>query len=201
MALALTPTPINSRRVDLPRIERAVRDILLAIGEDPSRDGLLDTPSRVARMYAEVFEGLHGDPSKVLSAVFQEDHQEMIIVRDVPFYSMCEHHLLPFHGVAHFGYLPKGSIVGLSKVARLVEALSRRPQVQERLTGQIADTFCETLHPAGVGVVIEAEHLCMTMRGVRKPGSKMITSALRGAFRDSPETRAEFLANVRRRDL
>jgi GTP cyclohydrolase I len=199
VALA-TPTPIGSRRVDLARIERAVREILLAVGEDPGRDGLRDTPSRVARMYAEVFEGLRGDPADVLSAVFQEDHQEMVIVRDVPFYSMCEHHLLPFHGVAHFGYLPNGSIVGLSKVARLVEALSRRPQVQERLTGQIADTFCETLHPAGVGVVIEAEHLCMTMRGIKKAGSKMITSALRGAFRDSAETRAEFLANVRRRD-
>lgn len=197
MAMVMTPTSINSRRVDLARIERAVRDILLAIGEDPSRDGLLDTPARVARMYAEVFEGLQADPSDVLSAVFEEAHQEMIIVRDVPFYSMCEHHLLPFHGVAHFGYLPKGSIVGLSKVARLVEALSRRPQVQERLTGQIADTFCKTLHPAGVGVVIQAEHLCMTMRGIRKPGSKMITSALRGVFRDCAETRAEFLANVR----
>jgi GTP cyclohydrolase IA len=200
MAMAMAPTPIKSRRIDLPRIERAVRDILQAIGEDPTRDGLRDTPSRVARMYAEVFDGLHGDPADVLSAVFQEDHQEMVVVRNVPFYSMCEHHLLPFHGVAHFGYLPQGSIVGLSKVARLVEALSRRPQVQERLTGQIADTFCETLHPAGVGVVIEAEHLCMTMRGVRKPGSRMITSALRGVFRDCAETRAEFLANVRRHD-
>jgi GTP cyclohydrolase I len=148
-------------------------------------------------MYAELFEGLHTDPADTLSTVFREDHQEMIIVRDIPFYSMCEHHLLPFHGFAHFGYLPNGRIVGLSKVARLVECLSRRPQVQERLAGQIVDTFCETLDPLGCGVVIEAEHLCMTMRGVKKPGSKMVTSALRGVFRDLPETRAEFLANVR----
>ena len=184
---------------DGARIEHAVRDILTAVGEDPSREGLRDTPDRVARMYREIFSGLATDPRDELSATFEEDHSEMVIVRDIPFYSMCEHHLLPFHGVAHFGYLPNGRIVGLSKIARLVETLSRRPQVQERLTGQIADTFCEVLEPIGAGAVIEAEHLCMTMRGIKKPGSKMVTSALRGLFRDSPETRAEFLANVRQR--
>ncbi len=148
-------------------------------------------------MYAEILEGLHRDPADELSSMFTENHAEMVIVRDIPFYSMCEHHLLPFHGVAHFGYLPNGVIIGLSKVARLVDCLSRRPQVQERLTGQIADVFCETVQPAGAGVVIEAEHLCMTMRGIKKPGSKMVTTALRGLFRDAPQTRAEFLANVR----
>lgn len=183
--------------VDMLRIADATHQLLAAIGEDPNREGLRDTPSRVGRMYAELFEGLHTDPAAVLTAVFTEQYQEMVVVRDVPFYSMCEHHLLPFHGVAHFGYLPNGRVVGLSKVARLIECLSHRPQVQERLSGQIVDTFCEVLHPIGAGVVIEAEHLCMTMRGVKKPGSKMVTSALRGVFRDIPETRAEFLACVR----
>lgn len=182
---------------DLERIERAMREILLAVGEDPDREGLLMTPSRVARMYQELFEGLHADPAETLSAVFTEGHREMVIVRDIPFYSMCEHHLLPFHGVAHFGYLPAGKIVGLSKIARLVDRLSRRPQVQERLTGLIADTFCDVLQPTGCGVVMEAEHLCMTMRGIKKSGSTMVTSALRGTFRDSSQTRAEFFANVR----
>ncbi len=183
-------------RMDLARIQAAMRDILLAIGEDPAREGLRDTPLRVARMYQELFSGLHEDPKATLSAAFSEPHQEMVVVKDVPFYSMCEHHLLPFHGVAHFGYLPDGKIVGLSKIARLVDCLSRRPQVQERLSGEIVDTFCEVMRPMGAGVVIEAEHLCMTMRGIKKPGSKMVTSALRGVFRDSAETRAEFLANV-----
>ncbi len=196
---AVLDYPYTAPAVDQARIEQAVRDSLLAVGEDPWRDGLRDTPARVARMYAEVFSGLAADPRKELSATFDEDHSEMVIVRDVPFYSMCEHHLLPFHGVAHFGYLPSGRIVGLSKIARLVETLSRRPQVQERLTSQVVDTFCEVLQPLGAGAVIEAEHLCMTMRGIKKPGSKMVTSALRGVFRDSPETRAEFLANVRQR--
>ncbi len=191
----LTPLALSS--MDLHRIEAAVREILLAVGENPEREGLLQTPARVARMYQELFEGLQNDPADTLSAVFDEPHREMVIVRDIPFYSMCEHHLLPFHGVAHFGYLPAGKIVGLSKIARLVDALSRRPQVQERLTGQIADTFCDALHPNGVGVVMEAEHLCMTMRGIKKSGSKMVTSALRGTFRDSAQTRAEFLQNVR----
>ncbi|MFI5268622.1 MAG: GTP cyclohydrolase I FolE [Chloroflexota bacterium] len=183
--------------VDIPRVTAAAREILEAVGEDPSREGLLNTPLRVARMYAELFEGLHADPAATLSAIFAEDHQEMVVVRDIPFYSMCEHHLLPFHGVAHFGYLPAGRIVGLSKIARLVDCLSRRPQVQERLSGQIVDVFCEVLTPIGAGVVMEAEHLCMTMRGIKKPGSRMVTSALRGIFRESAETRAEFLANVR----
>jgi GTP cyclohydrolase IA len=197
MAVALHSVPRLRQEVDHDRIEGAVLDVLQAVGEDPMREGLRDTPARVARMYEEVFAGLWRDPRDELSAVFDEDHSEMVIVKDIPFYSMCEHHLLPFHGVAHFGYLPQGHIVGLSKVARLVETLSRRPQVQERLTGQIADIFCEVLQPLGAGVVVQAEHLCMTMRGIKKPGSKMVTSALRGAFRDSPETRAEFLANVR----
>ncbi|HLQ35428.1 MAG TPA: GTP cyclohydrolase I FolE, partial [Chloroflexota bacterium] len=183
--------------VDTQRLAQAAGQILEAIGDDPSREGLRETPLRMARMYAELFEGLHMDPAATLSTVFHENHREMVIVRDIPFYSMCEHHLLPFHGVAHFGYLPDGRVVGLSKIARLVDCLSRRPQVQERLAGQVVDTFCEVLHPLGCGVVIQAEHLCMTMRGVRKPGSKMVTSALRGVFRDLPETRAEFLANVR----
>ncbi len=185
------------REVDIPRINKAAREILEAVGEDPDREGLRDTPIRVARMYAELFDGLYSDPAEVLSAVFDEDHQEMVMVRDIPFYSMCEHHLLPFHGVAHFGYLPNGKIVGLSKIARLVDILSRRPQVQERLSSQVVDTFCSVLQPLGAGVVIEAEHLCMTMRGLKNPGSRMVTSAMRGVFRDRPETRAEFLANVR----
>ena len=183
--------------IDIPRLTTAAHEILEAVGEDSSREGLLNTPLRVARMYAELFEGLHADPAATLSAIFAEDHQEMVVVRDIPFYSMCEHHLLPFHGVAHFGYLPSGRIVGLSKIARLVDCLSRRPQVQERLSGQIVDVFCEVLTPIGAGVVMEAEHLCMTMRGIKKPGSRMVTSALRGVFRDSAETRGEFLANVR----
>ncbi|HLG72812.1 MAG TPA: GTP cyclohydrolase I FolE [Chloroflexota bacterium] len=187
------------RSVDLARLQDAAREILYSVGEDPDRDGLRDTPLRMARMYAELFDGLQSDPADVLSAVFAEDHQEMIILRDIPFYSMCEHHLLPFHGVAHFGYLPNGRIVGLSKIARLVECLSRRPQVQERLSSQIVDVFCETLRPLGAGVVIEAEHLCMTMRGVKKPGSRMVTSALRGVFRELGSTRSEFLENVRGR--
>ncbi len=190
--------PTVGRTLDHDRIERAIYDILEATGEDPWREGLRDTPARVARMYQELFGGLLSDPRDELSATFEEDHSEMVVVRDIPFYSMCEHHLLPFHGVAHFGYLPRGRIVGLSKIARLVEALSHRPQVQERLTGQIVDTFCEVLEPLGAGVMIEAEHLCMTMRGIKKPGSRMMTSALRGVFRDA-ETRAEFLANVRQR--
>ena len=197
MALALTQMRPYSGGVDVLRIENAVSDMLSCIGEDPEREGLRDTPARVARMYEELFAGMHCNPADELSAVFAENHHEMVVVRDIAFYSMCEHHLLPFHDVAHVGYVPDGHIVGLSKVARLVDTLSRRPQVQERLTGQIADTFAEVLRPAGVGVVIEAEHLCMTMRGIKKPGARMVTSALRGVLRDSPETRAEFLSNVR----
>ena len=184
---------------DLPRIERAVREILLAIGEDPERDGLRDTPARVARAYAEQFAGLRQSPQDVLTTVFDADHDEMVIVRDIELYGTCEHHLVPFIGVAHIGYIPnvKGQITGLSKLARLVDMYARRPQVQERLTSQIADTLDEVLEPRGALVVIEAEHLCMTMRGIKKPGSRMVTSALRGVFRDCADTRAEFLTNVR----
>ena len=168
--------------IDLPRIERAVREILLAIGEDPDRDGLRDTPARVARAYAEQFAGLRQQPEDVLTTVFDADHDEMVLVRDIELYSTCEHHLMPFFGHAHVGYIPneKGQITGLSKLARLVDVYARRPQVQERMTSQIADALMDVLEPRGVIVVIEAEHLCMSMRGVRKPGAKTVTSAVRG---------------------
>jgi GTP cyclohydrolase IA len=182
--------------MDLPRIEAAVREILLAIGEDPDRDGLIDTPARVARMYAEVFAGLAVDPRHTPIVTFPEDHREMVILRDIPFASFCEHHLLPFTGMAHIGYIPNGQVIGLSKLARLVETFARRPQVQERLTSEIADTLMETLHPDGVAVLIEATHTCMTIRGVQKPGATMVTSAVRGGFRNRPATRAEFFALV-----
>ena len=179
--------------MDLPRIERAVREILTAMGEDPDRDGLKDTPIRVARMYAEVCEGLHDDPAEHLTATFEAGHDEMVMVRDIPLYSLCEHHLVPFSGKAHVAYIPgtDGRITGLSKIARLVEGYSRRPQVQEKLTVQIADAMEQTLEPRGVMVVIEAEHLCMSMRGVQKAGSTTVTSAVRGLFRDSVATREE----------
>jgi GTP cyclohydrolase I len=183
--------------VDEARIERAVREILEAIGEDPAREGLLETPNRVARMYAELFEGLRIDPRSLLKVGFEVGHDEMVILKGIPFYSICEHHLMPFHGVAAVGYIPDGRVVGLSKMARLVEAFARRPQIQEKLTGQIADTLMEVLEPDGVAVVIEAEHLCMTQRGVKKPGSRMVTSATRGLFRKNETTRAEFLSLVR----
>jgi GTP cyclohydrolase I len=188
----------NGGEFDLPRIERAVREILLAIGEDPERDGLLDTPSRVARAYTEQFAGLRQRPQDVLTTVFDAGHDEMILVRDIELYSTCEHHLVPFSGVAHIGYIPnqKGQITGISKLARLVDVYGRRPQVQERMTSQIADALVETLEPRGVVVVIEAEHLCMTMRGVRKPGARTVTSAVRGAFRDSNVTRAEAMSLI-----
>lgn len=185
--------------MDLPRIEAAVREILAAIGEDPDRDGLRDTPARVARMYAEVFVGLEADLPGLLGVTFPEDHREMVILRDIPFASFCEHHLLPFTGMAHIGYIPNGRIVGLSKLARLVEAVARRPQVQERMTSLIADTIMQALRPDGVGVLVEATHTCMTIRGVEKPGALMVTSAVRGGFRDRPETRAEFFALLERR--
>jgi GTP cyclohydrolase I len=185
----------DSSTVDLPRIEAAVREILVAIGEDPTRDGLLQTPARVARAMAEQFAGLAQRPSDVLTTVFDADHDEMIIVKDIEVYSTCEHHLVPFHGVAHVGYIPnvKGEITGLSKIARVVDLFSKRPQVQERLTSQIADAMQEILDPRGVIVVVECEHLCMSMRGVRKPGARTVTSAVRGAFRESYRTRAEAL--------
>ena len=184
-----------SRDVDRGRIEAAVREILLAVGEDPDRDGLLETPARVARSYEEVFAGLHADPAELLGTTFDIAHDELVIVRDIELYSTCEHHLVPFHGVAHVGYVPgsSGKVTGLSKLARLVDMFARRPQVQERLTSQIADSLVEHLDVAGVIVVVEAEHLCMSMRGVRKPGAKTITSAVRGQLRDAT-TRAEAMA-------
>lgn len=182
---------------DLPRIERAVREILLAIGEDPDREGLVRTPERVARSYGELFSGLQEDPRRHLQVTFDEQHREMVVLRDIPFASACEHHLLPFTGKAHIGYIPEGRVVGLSKLARLVEGYARRPQVQERLTSEIASAIMEELHPDGCGVVIEAVHTCMTIRGVQKPGAVMITSAMRGGFRRRPETRAEFLSIIR----
>ncbi|WP_299168416.1 GTP cyclohydrolase I FolE [uncultured Arthrobacter sp.] len=183
--------------VDQPRIERAVREILAAIGEDPDRDGLLETPKRVARAYAEFFAGLHQDPKDVLSTTFDLDHEELVLVKDIPFYSTCEHHLVPFHGSAHIGYIPSddGKITGLSKLARLVEIFARRPQVQERLTTQIVDAMMEHLQPKGAIVVIECEHMCMSMRGIRKPGAKTVTSAVRGQVRDAA-TRAEAMSLI-----
>ncbi len=182
--------------VDQERIRRAVREILLAIGEDPDREGLARTPDRVAEMYQEIFCGLRQDPTEALRVTFEENHQEMVILKDIPFYSMCEHHLPPFHGKAHVGYIPSGKVLGISKIARAVEVLARRPQLQERLTSQIADAIMDAIKPIGVGVVIEAEHLCMTMRGIRKPGSMVVTSANRGTFRSRRETRAEFLSLI-----
>ena len=186
--------------MDLPRIEAAVREILLAIGEDPERDGLKNTPSRVARMYAEICAGLHEDPDQHLKVTFDAGHDEMVMVRDIPLYSLCEHHLAPFIGKAHVAYIPgaDGRITGLSKLARLVDSYAKRPQVQERLTAQIADELERTLTPRGVLVVVEAEHLCMSMRGVRKPGSSTVTSAVRGLFRDNAATRAEAMDFIHR---
>jgi GTP cyclohydrolase IA len=181
---------------DLPRIERAIREVLLAVGEDPDRDGLRDTPARVARALSEQFAGLNLEPADVLTTVFDADHEEMVLVRDIEMYSTCEHHLVPFFGRAHVGYIPneKGQITGLSKLARLVDLYARRPQVQERMTSQIADAMMETLEPRGVIVIIEAEHLCMSMRGVRKPGAKTVTSAVRGSFLSSETTRLEAMS-------
>jgi GTP cyclohydrolase IA len=186
----------DSPAVDQVRIEHAVREILLAVGEDPDRDGLRDTPARVARAYAEQFAGLRAEPEDVLTTVFDADHDEMVLVRDIELYSTCEHHLVPFFGFAHVGYIPneKGQITGLSKLARLVDLYARRPQVQERMTSQIADALMSVLEPSGVIVVIEAEHLCMSMRGVRKPGAKTVTSAVRGIIRESDRTRAEAMS-------
>jgi GTP cyclohydrolase IA len=184
--------------VDHARAEAAVRELLIAVGEDPDRPGLQDTPGRVARAYAETFSGLWEDPAAVLSTTFAEDHDEMVLVKDIPMYSTCEHHLVPFHGVAHVGYIPgeDGRVTGLSKLARLVEIYARRPQVQERMTSQIADALADVLKPRGVLVVIEAEHLCMAMRGIRKPGATTVTSAVRGIFRDNPATRSEAMSLV-----
>ncbi len=192
-----TTLPPGGPAYDIESAQRVVRDLLVAVGEDPDREGLRETPRRIAAMYRELFEGLHQDPVAVLSVGFEEGHDEMVILREIPFYSMCEHHFLPFHGEAHVGYLPDGRIVGLSKIARAVDIFARRPQVQERLTGQIANCIEQVLGAKGVGVVIEAEHLCMTARGVRKPGAKMVTSAMRGRFRSDQNTRHEFLDLIR----
>ncbi len=183
--------PIPKRKVDLAAIEAAVLQIIEAIGEDPHRDGLRRTPERVARMYAELFSGLDKDPAFHLSTAFEERYDEMVVLRDIPFYSMCEHHLMPFMGKAHIAYLPRGKVVGVSKLARVVEDIAHRPQVQERLTRDIADLLMEKLDAKGCGVIIEATHTCMTVRGVKKPGSVMTTSAMRGTFREDLATRSE----------
>jgi GTP cyclohydrolase I len=179
--------------VDQPRIERAVREILAAIGEDPDREGLLETPGRVARMYAEMFSGLHEDPRQHLKKFFKEKYDEVVLVKDISFNSMCEHHMLPFMGKAHIGYLPNGKVIGLSKLARVVEVVARRPQVQERMTETIADLLVGELEAKGVAVVVEASHSCMTIRGIRKPGSLCVTSAMRGVFRSHLSSRSEIM--------
>ncbi|MCM3596960.1 GTP cyclohydrolase I FolE [Metabacillus idriensis] len=185
-------------QINTQQIEEAVRLILEAIGEDPNREGLLDTPKRVAKMYAEVFSGLNEDPKEHFKTVFGEDHEELVLVKDIPFHSMCEHHLVPFFGKAHIAYIPKGGkVTGLSKLARAVEAVCRRPQLQERITSTIADSIVDSLEPHGVMVVVEAEHMCMTMRGVKKPGSKTVTSAVRGVFVKDPAARAEVLSFIK----
>lgn len=196
----VTTAMANSRRasvVDLDAIEKAVRTILEAVGEDPDRDGLLETPRRVARMYAEMFSGLTQDPARHLRVTFPEDYDEMVLVRDIRFTSMCEHHLLPFSGVAHVAYIPNGRVTGLSKLARVVEEIARRPQVQERLTQQVADLIETELESKGVAVIIRAEHSCMSIRGVRKPGSQTITSAVRGLFKTNPASRAEVMSLIK----
>ena len=181
----------NQSKMDFGAIEKAVRDILVAVGEDPDREGLVHTPNRVARMYAELFAGLTQDPAEHLSVGFTEPYDEMVVLRNISFYSMCEHHLMPFMGKAHVAYLPSGKVIGVSKLARVVEVCARRPQVQERLTIQIADLVMDKLDARGAGVIIEAEHTCMTIRGVRKPGSQMVTSAMRGLFKTNLATRNE----------
>jgi len=184
--------------VNKPQIEQAVRLILEAIGEDPNREGLLDTPKRVAKMYEEVFSGLNEDPKEHFKTVFGEDHEELVLVKDIPFYSMCEHHLVPFYGKAHVAYIPKGGrVTGLSKLARAVEAVAKRPQLQERITSTVADSIVETLEPHGVMVVVEAEHMCMTMRGIKKPGAMTITSAVRGLLEHDASSRAEVLSLIK----
>ncbi|OBB90902.1 GTP cyclohydrolase I FolE [Mycobacterium sp. 852002-30065_SCH5024008] len=193
-----TPT---TRAFDQPRAEAAVRELLYAIGEDPDRHGLRETPARVARAYQEMFAGLYTDPDSVLNTMFDEDHDELVLVKEIPLYSTCEHHLVSFHGVAHVGYIPgnDGRVTGLSKIARLVDLYAKRPQVQERLTSQVADALMKKLNPRGVIVVIEAEHLCMAMRGVRKPGAVTTTSAVRGQFKSNAASRAEALDLILRK--
>jgi len=184
--------------VDHAKIEEAVKMILEAVGEDPEREGLLDTPKRVARMYEEIFAGLNQDPKQYFETIFGEEHEEMVLVKDISFYSVCEHHLVPFYGKAHVAYIPKnGKVTGLSKLARAVEAISKRPQLQERITSTIANSIMESLEPHGVMVVVEAEHMCMTMRGVKKPGAMTVTSAVRGVFAEDYRTRTEVLAFIK----
>nr|WP_196279024.1 GTP cyclohydrolase I FolE [Catellatospora vulcania] len=197
---SLTGVPVEET-VDLARIEKAVREILIALGEDPDRDGLQKTPSRVARAYAELFAGLRANPADVLKTTFEADHDEFVLVRDISIFSLCEHHLLPFRGVAHVGYLPgeDGRITGLSKLARLVEVYARRPQVQERLTSQVADLLQDKLQARGVIVVLECEHMCMEMRGIRKAGARTVTSAVRGILKTDPKTRAEAMSLINSR--
>jgi GTP cyclohydrolase I len=195
---ALHSSPEVDDTIDIDRIERAVREILEAIGEDPDRDGLVRTPRRIAKMYEEIFAGMREDPSHHLTVTFEAEHDEMVMVRDIPLHSMCEHHLVPFAGRAHVAYIPgdDGRITGLSKIARLVDGFAKRPQVQERLTTQIADALVEVLKPSGVLVMIEAEHFCMSMRGVKKPGSLTITSAVRGLFKSNAATRSEAMSLI-----
>ncbi|MHC4748244.1 MAG: GTP cyclohydrolase I FolE [Planctomycetota bacterium] len=184
----------KSKKVDTERIKKAVKEILLSVGEDTGREGLKATPERVARMYAELLGGMHEDPKKHLSSVFTENYDEIVLLRDIPFYSICEHHLMPFIGSAHVAYLPSGSVLGVSKLARIVDCFARRLQTQERLTYQIADFIMDSLEPQGVSVVLEASHSCMTIRGIKKPGSMMVTSALRGIFKRDPRSRNEILS-------
>ncbi|WP_216213824.1 GTP cyclohydrolase I FolE [Amycolatopsis aidingensis] len=195
------PDRANGRVFDQARAENAIRELLIACGEDPDREGLRDTPARVARAYEEMFAGLYDDPDRVLDRTFAESHEEMVLVSDIPMYSTCEHHLVPFHGVAHVGYIPNGhgNVTGLSKLARLVDLYAKRPQVQERLTSQIADALDRKLKPRGVIVVVEAEHLCMSMRGIRKPGARTTTSAVRGLLQTSASSRAEALDLIKGR--
>ena len=186
----------QKKKVDEARIEKAVREILSAVGEDLNRDGLKDTPARVARMYGELLAGMHDDPNTHISRVFNENYDEIVLLRDIPFYSMCEHHLMPFIGSAHVAYLPSGKILGVSKLARIVDCFARRLQTQERLTYQIADCLMTNLKPQGVAVVLEAAHSCMTIRGIKKPGSVMVTSAVRGLFRKDPRSRNEIMSLI-----
>jgi len=187
----------KGKTIDIEKIQKAVREILLAVGEDVNREGLKRTPQRVARMYAELLAGMHEDPKEHLQSVFTESYDEIVLLRGIPFYSICEHHLMPFIGSAHVAYLPSGGILGVSKLARIVDCFARRLQTQERLTGQIADFIMNSLKPQGVAVVLEASHSCMTIRGIKKPGSVMVTSALRGIFRRDPKSRSEVLGLMR----
>jgi GTP cyclohydrolase I len=189
---------ISKSKVDNKRIEKAVSEILLAVGEDPGREGLKKTPERVARMFAELLAGMHKDPEKHLRSVFTENYDEIVLLRNIPFYSICEHHLMPFIGTAHVAYLPSGKILGISKLARIVDCFARRLQAQERLTYQIADFIMNNLKPQGVAVVLEASHSCMTIRGIKKPGSVMVTSAIRGIFKRDPKTRSEVMSLIQK---